>query len=97
MTRCQIGLPAYGIEAVRPPSTGMAWPLTYDASSLTRNNPIAARSSCGWPALLQGDFELADLVGGAALLGAVEHRLGHAGLDQAGHTALIRTPVPDSE
>jgi hypothetical protein len=24
----QIGLPAYGIEAVRPPSTGMAWPLT---------------------------------------------------------------------
>jgi hypothetical protein len=25
---CQIGLPAYGIEAVRPPSTGIAWPLT---------------------------------------------------------------------
>jgi hypothetical protein len=24
----QIGLPAYGIDAVRPPSTGMAWPLT---------------------------------------------------------------------
>jgi len=26
--RVQIGLPAYGIEAVRPPSTGIAWPLT---------------------------------------------------------------------
>jgi hypothetical protein len=24
----QIGFPAYGIDAVRPPSTGMAWPLT---------------------------------------------------------------------
>ncbi len=24
----QIGFPVYGIEAVRPPSTGMAWPLT---------------------------------------------------------------------
>src|SRR6185312_1713459 len=31
---------------------------------------------------LQG-IELADLVGSTALLGAVEHRLGHAGLDQA--------------
>src|SRR5712671_1555395 len=29
-------------------------------------------------------IELADLVLGAALLGAIEHRLGHAGLDQAG-------------
>src|SRR5882672_12105929 len=29
-------------------------------------------------------IELADLVLGAAFLGAVEHRLGHAGLDQAG-------------
>src|ERR1700753_4201940 len=29
-------------------------------------------------------IELADLVGGTALLGAIEHRLGHAGLDQAG-------------
>ena len=26
--RRQIGLPAYGIDAVRPPSTGIAWPLT---------------------------------------------------------------------
>ena len=24
----QTGLPAYGIDAVRPPSTGIAWPLT---------------------------------------------------------------------
>ena len=24
----QIGFPAYGIDAVNPPSTGIAWPLT---------------------------------------------------------------------
>jgi hypothetical protein len=24
----QIGFPVYGIDAVRPPSTGIAWPLT---------------------------------------------------------------------
>jgi hypothetical protein len=24
----QIGFPAYGIDAVKPPSTGNAWPLT---------------------------------------------------------------------
>jgi hypothetical protein len=26
--KTQIGFPAYGIDAVSPPSTGIAWPLT---------------------------------------------------------------------
>jgi len=42
-------------------------------------------------------IELADLVLRAALLRALEDRLGHAGLDQPGQTALMRTPVPESE
>jgi hypothetical protein len=42
-----IGLPAYGIDAVRPPSTGIACPLTWEASSLARNNPIAASPNGG--------------------------------------------------
>ncbi len=36
---------AKGMVLVRPPSTGNAWPFTYEASSLARNSAIAAISS----------------------------------------------------
>src|SRR5262245_31428786 len=38
-----------GNVLVTPPSTAIAWPVTYDASSLARNSAAVAISS-GWPA-----------------------------------------------
>ena len=51
--------PANGCVLDRPPSTAIAWPLTYDASSLARNNAAPAisagmparRSGFNWPIL----------------------------------------------
>src|SRR5205085_2986687 len=91
----QIGFPVYGIDAVRPPSTGIAWPFTYDASSLARNNPIAA-SSCGWPGRLSGLSW--------PILSWVPRSLARSNTGlvipvsiRPGQTALMRTPVPESE
>src|SRR5690606_24094791 len=77
-----------------PPSTAMAWPFTYDASSLARNAAIAAISS-GCPGRLSG-LTCPSLDAAPRALAASNSALVPSVSMSPGRMALTRTPLPDS-
>lgn len=88
---------AYRTAAVKPPSTIMEWPVTYEAAS-EHSHSAASTASCGQPIRPRSSpssvWPLSTLPSGLAPADAVHAVLEHRGLEGARHlaSALMRTP-----